>query len=54
MLLMNDMGDILEHYLQLWLLEREDTLVEQAGVDSYVAVVNFIEYVKENHYDDGK
>jgi len=49
---MEDIGELLQWYLEVWMMEREDIFEEQAGLDSYIAIVNFIEFVKEHHYDD--
>lgn len=43
-----DIGELLQSHLDDWLLEREDILKQSAGLDSYIAIVNFIEFVKEN------
>lgn len=48
---MEDISELLQRHLELWLMERED-VQGQAGLDSYVAVVSFIEFVRENYCDD--
>lgn len=52
------LGDVLEEILQEWLdsPEHGQKIQELWGVDGYVCVCNFIEYVKEreNDYDNGE
>jgi hypothetical protein len=48
---MEDIGKILEHYLDMWLDERGDIIEERVGIDGYIAVVSFINYIKEHDYE---
>lgn len=45
---MEDIEELLNYYLELWLSEQEGVSKGEPEFDKYIAIVNFIEFVKEN------